>query len=297
MTPAVPELSLYFIGPLDWDAMLAYFALRAIPGVEHVDETTYRRTITVDGRPGVVEISSGGDDHLSLRALVPSGVDVGRVVERARRIFALDTDCTDAVEHLSHDAVTGPLVRRRPGLRVPGTWDPFELGVRAIIGQQVTVAGASTITGRGVQRLGSLAVDGTPALTHSFPTAAVVAEADLDGLGLTGARITAIRGFARAVSEGHLRLDGTVPLEEMIAAITALPGLGPWTASYLALRLGYRDAFPAADLGLQRAVDPSGATRTAALTKRAEAWRPWRALAAVHLWNADGAADQSSATK
>ena len=268
--------------------MLGYFALRAIPGVEHVDAGTYRRTITVDGEPGVLELAPGGKNHLVLRARVSTRRGLRPVIERARRVFALDTDGTDAVEHLSHDAVIGPLVQRRPGLRVPGTWDPFELGVRAIIGQQVTVAGATTITGRVVQRLGSPVDHCTTGLTHFFPSADVLAEADLDGVGLTGARITAIRGFAAAVTDGRVRLDRTVPLEEMIGAITVLPGLGPWTAGYLALRLGYPDAFPAADLGLQRGSTRPARRGTAALTKRAEAWRPWRALAAVHLWHADG---------
>ena len=148
MTPAAHEHLLHFTGPLDWDAMLGYFALRAIPGVENVDETTYRRTVTIDGEPALIELSLGGDDHLVLRAHLPERSDLAPVAERARRVFALESDAAEARQHLARDPVIGPLVRHRPGLRVPGTWDPFELGVRAIIGQQVTVAGASTITGR-----------------------------------------------------------------------------------------------------------------------------------------------------
>jgi AraC family transcriptional regulator of adaptative response / DNA-3-methyladenine glycosylase II len=288
-------LRLPFRPPLDWDTMLGYFRLRAIPGVEAVAAGTYRRTVMVDGDPGVIEVSRGGDDHLLLRAHLPHREALIHVAQRVRRSFGLDTDLEKAGPVLGGDPAVGPLVAARPGLRVPGTWDAFETGVRAIVGQQVTVAGASTITGRLIQRHG-LPVLGLapPELTHVFPAAATLAEADLDGVGLPGARIRAVRAFAEAVAGDRVRLDRSVGLDELVDSITALPGLGPWTAHYIALRLGEPDALPASDLGLRRALangsSPAVLPSADELTLRAEAWRPWRALAAVHLWSSGLAA-------
>ncbi len=170
---------------------------------------------------------------------------------------------------------------------MPGVWDPYEVGVRAIIGQQVSVAGASTIAGRLVERAGT-AVPGLTqfGLTHVFPSPAALAVADLTGIGLTGARMAAIRSFADAVATGSLRLDRSLSLEELLAATVAVPGLGPWTANYLALRMGEADAFPAGDLGLRRGIErlTGSAVATRDVAGIAERWRPWRAQAAIHLW-------------
>jgi AraC family transcriptional regulator, regulatory protein of adaptative response / DNA-3-methyladenine glycosylase II len=264
-------LRLPFHGPLDWDTMVAYFAARAIPGVEHSSGTTYRRTIVVDGDPGVLELSPGGDDHLVLRAHLPHWEELIHLVERARRIASLDFDLDEPTRHLAGDSFIGPLLRARPGLRAPGTWDPFETGVRAIIGQQISVAAANTITGRLVDRLGVPVPGlGRLGLTHTFPSAEALTSADLTGLGLTRGRAEAIRSFAGAVAEDAVRLDRSVSLERLIASLTSIEGVGPWTAHYLALRLGEPDACP------------TGAGEVA------ERWRPWRALATAHLWMADG---------
>ncbi|HEY3051091.1 MAG TPA: AlkA N-terminal domain-containing protein [Gaiellaceae bacterium] len=282
-------LRLAYRGPLDWEDMAGYFAARAIPGVEAVAGDSYRRTIVVRGNPGVLELSPGGDDHLLLRAHLPHWDELVHVVHRARRIGSLDFDLSEPAVRLADDPTIGPLLEARPGLRPPGTWDPFETGVRAIIGQQVTLAGANTIAGRLVARLGIKVPGLEPlGLTHTFPSAAVLARGNLDGLGLTPARATAIRLFARAVVEDAVVLDGSVGLDRLVSSITALDGLGPWTANYLALRLGEPDACPTSDLALRRAL-PRRAPRTAAaLGDLAERWRPWRALAATHLWIADG---------
>lgn len=232
--------------------------------------------------PGVLELCSGRDEHLLLRVHLPHWDELIHVVERARHIASLDLDLDldEPARHLSDDPTIGPMLRARPGLRVPGTWDPFETGVRAIIGQQVTIAAANTITGRLVERVG----DPVPGLrelrlTHTFPPAQVLAEADLTGLGLPVARAGAIRAFARAVADDAIQLDRSASLERLIASVTAIDGLGPWTAHYLALRLGERDAYPATDLGLRRALNGNELT---------DRWRPWRALAATHLWTANG---------
>ncbi|MDQ3106958.1 MAG: 3-methyladenine DNA glycosylase 2, partial [Actinomycetota bacterium] len=206
------------------------------------------------------------------------------VAERARRIFGLDTELGAATAALGGDAVVGPLLAAQPGLRVAGTWDGFETGVRAILGQQVSVAGATTLAGRLVARLGTTVPGLAPlGLAATFPSPATVAGADLDGLGLTSARARAVQAFARAVEDDGVRLDGSVDLEELVASLAALPGIGPWTAHYLALRLGERDAFPAGDLALRKAF---AARSSVPLPEAAEDWRPWRALAAAHLWAA-----------
>jgi AraC family transcriptional regulator of adaptative response / DNA-3-methyladenine glycosylase II len=286
-------------GPLDEASMLRYLADRAVPGVEHVADGWYRRTVEIDGDPGVLEIGgrSGvgdGDDHLVLRAHLPHWEGLIHVVQRARRIFALDADHATALEHLSADPALGPLVRCASGLRVPGTWDPFEVGVRAVLGQQVSVRGANTLAGRLVARFGRPVPGLAPfGLTHVFPTPAALGAADpadLARLGLPRARAAAIRAFAAAVAADEIRLDRSVALDDLVASVTAVPGLGAWTAHYVALRMGEPDAFPASDLGLRRAVaalvGPHGPDeeRAAAIVAR---WRPWRGLAAVHLWAAD----------
>jgi AraC family transcriptional regulator of adaptative response / DNA-3-methyladenine glycosylase II len=281
------HLRLPFHGPLDWEAMLAYFQARAIAGVESVGQGAYRRTISIDGDPGVLEISAPDAEHLLLCAHLPHWEGLIHVVERARRIFNLAADPHAIGRAFEGDVLIGRLIEARPGVRVPGTWDPFETGVRAIVGQQVSVAGANTLIARLVQRHGS-PVAGLSALglSHTFPAPAPLAEADLDGLGLTSARIDAVHAFARAVVTGDVALDRSAALTRLIDSLTAIPGLGPWTAHYLALRMGEPDAFPASDLGIRRSLaavlgHPPAA---AEVDRRAEEWRPWRALAATQLW-------------
>jgi AraC family transcriptional regulator of adaptative response / DNA-3-methyladenine glycosylase II len=267
-------LRLSYRGALDWDRLLAFFSSRAIPGVEHVSGDTYRRTIVSDGDPGVIELWPGGDDQLVLLAHLPHWQELVHLVQRVRRIAALDFDLHGAAEHLRDDPAIGPLIAARPGLRPPGTWDAFETGVRAIVGQQITVAGANTITGRLVERLGTRVPGLEPlGLTHLFPSPETLARAELDGLGLTRTRADAIRGLAEAVVTDRIPLDGSVTLDALVSALTVVKGLGSWTAHYLALRLGEPDAFPANGLG----------------PLEAERWRPWRSLAASHLWLAGDA--------
>jgi AraC family transcriptional regulator of adaptative response / DNA-3-methyladenine glycosylase II len=269
--------------------MLGYLALRAIPGVEVVTGGVYRRTVVVDGVPGVIEVASGGVDHLLLRARLRHRDGLAEVARRVRGIFGLDTDLEAAGGALAGDPVIGPLLAARPGLRVPGTWDPYEIGVRAIVGQQVTVAGASTLAGRLVERHGKrLPAPAARGLTHTFPPPSTLAAGDLDGIGLTRTRARAVGAFAAGVAADRVRLDSSVPLDELVGAIAGVPGVGPWTAQYIALRMGQPDALPASDLGLRRALaDPAAGSAlpsAADVSARARAWRPWRALAAVHLW-------------
>jgi AraC family transcriptional regulator, regulatory protein of adaptative response / DNA-3-methyladenine glycosylase II len=280
-------LRLPFQPPLDWNAMLRYFEARAIAGVECVAGDSYRRTVVVDGDPGVLELAAGGPDHLVLRAHLPHWEGLIHIAQRARRIVNLDADLEESERSLAGDPVLGRMVRARPGLRPPGAWDPYETGVRAIVGQGIGVRGAGTIAARLVARHGT-PVDGLRALglTHLFPPPSVLAFADLGGLGLTTARAAAVRAFAGAVAEGAVRLDRGDSLDRLIGTLTSLPGVGPWTANYVALRLGEPDAFPAGDLGIRRGLTrltgrPVATNEAEAMSER---WRPWRAHAAIHLW-------------
>jgi len=281
-------LRLGFAGALAWEPALAFLAARAIGGVEHVCDGVYRRTIVVEGDPGVIEVRRGGSDHLVLTAHLPHWNGLLHVVERARRLFNLDVDADAADIALRTDPLIGPLIDELPGLRPVGAWDPFEVGVRAIIGQQVTVAGASTLAARLVERAGTPVPGlGRLGLTHAFPTPEVLAEADLGGVGLTPARVEAIRAFSAAVADGSLRLDRSRPLDEVVPSLLAVPGIGPWTAQYLALRLGEPDAFPSGYLGLRRSIDRLAGSplEPRAISEVERGWKPWRAHAAFHLWS------------
>ena len=281
-------LRLPFRGPFDWTATATYLAARAIGGVEVVAGDVYRRTIRVDGHPGVLELSAGGEDHLLLTAHLPRFEGLIHLVQRARDLANLDHPVEEAV------AALGRLATGRPGVRPVGAWDAFEVGVRAIVGQQVSVAGATTMVGRLVERLGTPVRGLAPmGLTHLFPTPSELRAADLSGLGLTSARQEAIRSFAAAVDDGELPLDRSLPLDRFVADVASLPGLGPWTAQYLALRMGEPDAFPAGDLALRRA---AGVATSAELAAIAESWRPHRATAAVHLWVAAAQASARGTT-
>jgi AraC family transcriptional regulator of adaptative response / DNA-3-methyladenine glycosylase II len=277
-------LRLPFRPPLDWDALTSFLALRATPGVECVDADVYRRTVEVNGIPGVIEIRPGGEAHLTLRVQLASYDGLFDVTERARRLCDLGADPLRIAAHLRRSRSLRPFVDARPGLRVPGAWDAFELAVRAVLGQQVSVRGATTLAGRLVGRFGRpVRLNGDGRLTHVFPRPEVLADADLSSIGLPQARATTIRRLAAAVAGGALRLDASLGLEDAVARMCAIPGIGAWTAQYIAMRApGEPDAFPASDLGLCRAV---GVT-PAALAQLAEAWRPWRAYAAMHLWTA-----------
>jgi len=212
------------------------------------------------------------------------------VVGRARRLFDLDADPALIAEHLAGSPVLAPLVARRPGLRVPGAWDAFELAVRAVLGQQVTVRGATTLAGRLARAFGTSVGQAEEGLTHLFPRPEALAGADLASIGLPGARAATIRALAGAAARGTLVLDAARGLEDAVARLRAIPGIGAWTAHYVALRaLGEPDAFPAADLGLRRALgNGAGPLAPARVAELAEAWRPWRGYATLHLWSSLG---------
>jgi AraC family transcriptional regulator of adaptative response / DNA-3-methyladenine glycosylase II len=210
-------LRLSFVGQLDWPALLDYLASRAIAGVECVDGDVYRRTVVVEDYPGVLEFRLGGDDHLLLCAHLPRWGELVHLVQRARSVANLDICLQQSQHALASDPLLGPLLRERPGLRPPGTWDGFETGVHAILGQQAMLNGANRLTARLVHRFGER-VPGLErlGLTHTFPSPATLANADLEACGLARSRATAIRTFARAVAADEVRLDRSVGLETLI---------------------------------------------------------------------------------
>jgi AraC family transcriptional regulator, regulatory protein of adaptative response / DNA-3-methyladenine glycosylase II len=277
------ELRVPYRPPLAWDALLAFLAPRAIPGVEavDVDKAMYRRTIEVAGEPAVLEVwNEPSRNALRLRAHLPAIDALVHVVGGVRRLFDLDADPQVIDSHLARDRGLRPLVRARPGLRVPGAIDPFEIGVRAVLGQQVSVAGATRLAGRMVAAHGR-AVPGLDSLglTHLFPTPRALSRADLTAVGVTRARAAAISAFATAIHKGALELEVGRGLDATVDVLRGLPGFGEWTAQYVAMRAcGERDGFPARDLGLRRALGEDVASR-------AEGWRPWRAYGAMHAWS------------
>lgn len=282
-------LRLDYRAPYDWDHLLGFLRERAIPGVELVGDAAYRRVVHLGGHVGEIAVTrASGRDALVLSAS-PSLLPVLMpLVARVRRMFDLDArpELIEAV--LRRDRTLAALVAKRPGLRVPGAIDPFEASVRALLGQQVSVAAATTLAGRFAAQLGA-AFGGSDGLAQRFPTAAEVVAAGADRIariGLPKTRAAAIHTFAREIASGALVLDAACELDRFVAQLVELPGIGPWTAHYLAMRaLHVPDAFPATDLGVQKALRRAGARAAEA---RAEAWRPYRAYAVMHLWSSLG---------
>lgn len=298
-------LRLDYRAPFAWDELLAFLAARAVPGVELVDGGVYRRVVAIAHRAGVIEVRRAADRdalHLAIDPVLASCVMA--IVVRVRRLFDLDARPDVIAACFAKDPLLAPLVAKRPGLRVPGMIDTFEGAVRALLGQQVSVAAATTLAGRFVAAFGTPLAEPRGGLTHRFPTAREIATRSIDAiakLGLPGARAAALHAMARAIDDGTLAFDER-DLDAFLARAVELPGIGPWTANYLAMRaLHLPDAFPAADLGIKHAtgLGPKQAE------VRAEAWRPFRSYAVLQLWtslgdrnaddDADGKSDRSTA--
>ncbi|MEP6991622.1 MAG: AlkA N-terminal domain-containing protein, partial [bacterium] len=281
------RLTLAYRPPFAFDAMLQFLAARAAPATEHVDVSggLYARTLCIDGHVGVIRVS-----HLPAKSALQ--LDVGgsllpvllAVTARVRRLFDLDAEPEGIADHLSANGL-GPILGAARGLRVPGAADPFELAVRAVLGQQVSVKGASTLMARFTERFGNELAIAAPPLTRLPATAERVAQAtpsDIAQIGIPLSRATSIHALARGMSEGALRLEPDADLRLLSRQLLVLPGIGPWTAEYIMMRaVHWPDAFPASDLVLRCS---AGGLTAARLLAAAEAWRPWRAYAAMHLW-------------
>ncbi len=296
ITASALTVSLPYRLPFDWDRMLGFFALRATPGVEHVADGRYLRTVELGEERGVVDVrDAGGKLELRLHGIGTRSLIA--VVQRLRGVFDLDASATDVHEVLAKDAFLRPLLEQNPGVRVPGAWDGFELTVRAILGQQVSVRAATTLAGRIACRYGEKIdapveglADGPDRL---FPEPGKLMRARLETLGIIGSRSNTIRALSREVNAGRISFDAAQEPEDFRASLLSIKGIGEWTADYVAMRaLKNPDALPASDLGLLRAFDEShrGRLRPSELKSRAEAWRPWRAYAALLLWGSDDGA-------
>ncbi|HTO41731.1 MAG TPA: AlkA N-terminal domain-containing protein [Rhizomicrobium sp.] len=287
-------LSLSYVPPYDWPAMMSFFAARAIEGVEMVEADRYVRSIALNGAQGTISVSPiAGKNALAATIAFPDVAALPTIVARLRRMFDVGADIGAINAHLAKDQRLRPAIAARPGLRVPGAWDPFELAMRAVLGQQITVGAARKLGGRLVALCGTplaQASAAAPALTHVFPSAAQVAAADLSTLGMPGARLRTLAAVANAALCERDLFSTASDLESAVTRLCALPGIGEWTAQYIALRaLHEPDAFPASDVGLLRAMDETLGRRTMPddLSAIAQDWRPWRAYAAQHLWTSD----------
>lgn len=280
-------LRLQYRPPFNAEELLGYLGKRALPGVEEVVNGRYRRTLAFSRSKGILEIEPLADIHaLAVHLCLDDLSDLSQIVQRCRNLFDLDADPAAIAAILGADPIIAPLVEKRPGLRIPGSINGFELAVRAIIGQQVSIAGARTLAGRLVAAHGDHLSEPKGALTHFFPTPEQILNADPTTRGMPRTRAAALQALARAVAEGDLVLDRDADREQTMDQLLKLPGVGPWTASYIAMRaLGDPDAFPGTDLAIQKALKQHDiATDPKGLARRAEAWRPWRAYVTYHLW-------------
>jgi AraC family transcriptional regulator of adaptative response / DNA-3-methyladenine glycosylase II len=279
--------------PYDWPAMLAYLRGRSVEGVERVLGDGYARTVVQDGKVGTVEVAHvPAWDSLAVTIRFPSVRALPAIVARVRSVFDLGADVVAIGAHLAQDPLLAPLIAERPGLRAPGAWEGFELAVRAVLGQQVSLEAGRQLAGKLARACGTpvpALENGDPSLTLTFPTAAQVAAADLGVLGMPNARRQALAALARAAIADPLLFQPLDTIDETVARLRTIPGVGDWTAHTIALRAAREpDAFPASDVGLLRgAANGSGVRPSPAeLLERAERWRPWRGYAAQHLWSA-----------
>jgi len=283
------RLRLAYRPPFDWPRLLAFFHARATPGVELVDGDEYRRSVAIGAFRGVIAVRPAAGNALELFVPRAAAPVVAALVERVRGVFDLGADPHEIGRQLGRDPLLRPLVRRRPGLRVPGGWDRFEIAVRAVLGQQVTVRGATTLAGRLARAYGAPLATAEGGIDRLFPDPASLATADLSTIGLPRARAATITAVAAAALAGAPAFAAEPSLAEAVEELCGLPGVGEWTAHYFAMRaLREPDAFPHGDLGLRRALAANGRPAApTAVAERAEAWRPWRAYAALHLWADD----------
>ena len=278
-------LRLPYRPPLDAADLIAFLGLRAVDGIEQVMDGAYRRSLALPHGDAVVELRPA-DGHVAARFWLDDLRDLGPAVQRCRALLDLDSDPQAVVEALGGDSLLGPLVAVAPGRRVPGHVDGHELAVRAVLGQQVSLAGAATLAGRLVAAHGRPLAHPLGGVTHVFPAAAALATADADSFPLPAARRRALHGLTTSLADGELALDGGVDRDEARRRLLALPGIGPWTAAYVAMRaLRDPDAFLATDLGVRHALRRLGQDGGPAAAERiAERWRPYRSYALQHLW-------------
>ena len=281
------ELRLDYPPPCDVAGLVRFFAARAVPGIEEVDGDVYLRSVRLPSGPGVVALRPGNGEHAKTRLWLTDPDDLDAAVAACRRLLDLDTEPKPILDALGADEVIGEIVRRAPGRRVPGVTDPDELAIRAVLGQQVSLAGAATLAARLVSAYGEPLEQSVGSVTHLFPSAAALARADPEQLAMPWSRRRALIGLATALAGGDLVLDtGVMTQDEIERRLLALPGIGPWTVAYIAMRaLRDPDAFMSTDLGVRHGLERLGCDgRPPSAERIAERWRPYRAYATLHLW-------------
>jgi AraC family transcriptional regulator of adaptative response / DNA-3-methyladenine glycosylase II len=279
------SLRLPYRAPLDAEGLIAFLGLRAVPGVEEATDGAYRRSLRLPHGTGAVELRPA-DGYVQARYWLADLRDLGPAMQRSRTLLDLDSDPQSVVDILGGEPLLEPLVRGAPGRRVPGAVDGHELAVRAVLGQQVSLRGAATLAGRLVAHRGERLERPLGAVTHVFPSAEALADGGLDGLAMPAARRRGLLALVTALARRELAVDVGADRVEARRQLRALPGIGPWTAEYIAMRaLRDPDAFPASDLGVRHALEQLGRDgRPAAAEAVAEGWRPYRAYAVQHLW-------------
>ncbi len=280
--------------PYDWAAMVGFLSARAIGGMETVEASVYRRSISLDGQQGWISVAMGDGDWLDVEVDFPEAAALPEIERRLRTMFDLDAQPRLINPQLATDPLMAQLVAARPGLRVPGTWDGLELAIRAVLGQQITVVAAIRLAGKLVVQYGQPLATPHAGITHVFPSAEVLAAADLATLGMPKARGRTLSGVAQALLDDPRLFEPQASLKAGVARLVALPGIGDWTAQYIAMRqMREVDAFASGDIGLINALAAleGGPVSPRQLLARAEAWRPLRAYAAQHLWTSLQRAD------
>ena len=281
------KLRLAYRPPLDFPLMLAFFSKRIIPGIERVNLDSYERVVGPVSASTWIRVSANPKKpELILEISDTDPRSILNIVRRVRRMFDLDADLAAVHAVLNQEPLLAKAIRERPGLRVPGGWDGFEVAVRAVLGQQVSVAGATTLAQRIVNSYGEQRTDGRPGLDRVFPTPESLIDAPLEKAGLTKARAATLRSLAAACLEKRIGFQTGQKLDEFVASFTALPGIGPWTAQYVAMRaLSHPDAFLAGDLVVQQVLGQTKRLSIRETELRSQNWRPWRAYAVLHLWH------------
>jgi len=286
--PAV-FIDLPYVPGFDWDCMLSFIAPRVIPGVEAIQDNHYQRSFRINDSRGWFKVTDCPKrNSLHLKIYLEEGSKQSeQIARRVRSIFDLDTDMGPILQKFRKDPLLSPAISAYSGIRLPGTWDPFEFTVRAILGQQISVKAATTLAGRVASLCGSeCAGDYPEGLVTFFPTPEEICRTDLSGLGITSKRQSTIQGLASKIVDKKISLSAEQGLTPFVDSICELPGIGPWTAHYVAMRaLKIADAFPDSDLGVRKALQVNGKMPTKVqVIERAEAWRPWRAYATLFLW-------------
>ena len=290
ITPVTIELA--YRPPFDWPLMLSFFRLRQLNSVEQVDDTSYRRTFSIAGVKGWLEVVAlPHKSALKLTVQLEDYRHLNTVILRVRRMFDLDADMEIIHQQLSKHQQLHALIKKYPGLRLPGCWDKFEFSIRAILGQQISVKAATTLANRISERYGNTAINNPFELTHIFPDVTALANADYQNIGLTQSRISTLRNWLDFYQQHSGLLSCYNNIDELEKQLINIKGIGPWTVNYLAMRgLSDPDAFPCADLGIIKALTTTHNNAEIKPTNKeilalSEQWRPWRAYAAIYLWH------------